>query len=105
MASEPLNSAGDKENWGPKQTCLGRVAAVIEVVLVLVVAHVSFRTLKHFTAWGRWESAEGLNYSAGCVLILVAGGVLLLLGRDFATYGLTTKDWRRNLTQDFSVGF
>ena len=69
-----------------------------------MVAHVSFRTLKHFTAWGRWESAEGLNYSAGCVLILVPGGVLLLLGRDFATYGLTTKDWRRNLSAGLFCG-
>jgi hypothetical protein len=104
MPAEPLKSARDNESWMPKSPYWGRVAAISEVVLVLVAAHVAFRTFKHFTAWGRWETAVGLNYSAGCVLILVSVGVLLLCGRDFATYGLTLKDWRRNLSAGLFCG-
>jgi uncharacterized protein len=83
---------------------MNRLAIVVEVILVLVVAHVSFRTFKHFTAWGRWETAEGLNFSAGCVLILAAVGMLLLCRQDFAASGLTLSNWRRNLSAGLCCG-
>jgi uncharacterized protein len=83
---------------------MNRIAIVVEVILALVVAHVSFRIFKHFTALGRWETVEGLNFSAGCVLIFVAVGMLLLCRSDFAASGLTLRNWRLNLSAGLCCG-
>jgi membrane protease YdiL (CAAX protease family) len=76
---------------------LRRAAALIEVCMVFALAHVSYRSFKHFTALGRWEGEAGLNYSTGGVLILFAVGMVLLSGRGFGDYGLTIRNGRRDL--------
>jgi membrane protease YdiL (CAAX protease family) len=75
-----------------------RTAVIIEVLLVFVLVHVAYRSLKAFTPIGRWEGARGLNFSPGLVMILVTALVLILCGRSFETYGLTLERWRRSLT-------
>jgi membrane protease YdiL (CAAX protease family) len=76
---------------------LRRVAALIEVCVVFALAHVCYRSFKHFTALGRWEVEAGLNYSTGGVLILFAVGMVLLSRRGFGDYGLTIRNGRRDL--------
>jgi hypothetical protein len=61
------------------------------------VIHVSYRSFKHFTELGRQESAAGLNFSTGSVMILFSVAMLLLFRRDFQEYGLTFRHWRYNL--------
>lgn len=78
----------------PRPGVSPRAAALAEVMLAFAGVHVSYRAFKRFTLPGRWESAAGLNYSAGAAMILFTVGVLLLLGRDFRDYGLTLKGWR-----------
>jgi uncharacterized protein len=74
-----------------------RVAALVEVLIVFVVAHLSYRSFKHFTDLGRLEGAAGLNFSPGSVMILFTIAMLLLFRRNFKDYGLTLEGWRYNL--------
>jgi|SRR6266850_2045441 len=74
-----------------------RVTAIIEVLLAFVLVHVTYRSLKYFTAFGRWEGEVGLNFTPGVVMILFTVSVLFLCGRSFETHGLTLKRWRQNL--------
>jgi membrane protease YdiL (CAAX protease family) len=74
-----------------------RITTIIEVLLVFVLVHVAYRSLKYFTPLGRWEGQRGLNFTPGSVMILFTVSVLLLCGRSFETYGLTLKRWRQNL--------
>jgi membrane protease YdiL (CAAX protease family) len=60
----------------PSGTLIERVAALVEVVVVFVVVHLSYRSLKHFTELGRLEGAAGLNFSAGSVMILFTVAML-----------------------------
>jgi hypothetical protein len=71
-----------------------RVAALIEVVAAFALVHLTYRSFKHFTELGRAESAAGLNFSPGAVMILFTVSVLLLTRRSFEEYGLTRKGWR-----------
>ena len=79
---------------------LQRAAALVEACAVFVLAHVSFRVFKQFTWLGKREGEFGLNYSTGIVLVLFGVGSILLGRRRFASYGLTARTWRR----DVSVG-
>lgn len=74
-----------------------RVTAIAEVVIAFVLVHVTYRSLKYFTPIGRWEGETGLNFTPGGVMILFTVAVLLLRGRDFASYGLTWDRWRHRL--------
>ena len=76
---------------------LQRAVAMIEVLLAFAFVHVTFRALKQFTELGRLEGAARLNFTPGIVMILFTVSVLLICGRDFATYGLTLKGWPRNV--------
>jgi len=76
---------------------VGRVAALVEVLVAFVLVHLSYRSFKNFTELGRLEVAAGLNFSAGSAMILFTLAMLLLLGRSFEAYGLTLKGWRYNL--------
>src|SRR5919109_4917053 len=75
-----------------------RTAAVAEVVTAFAFVHLTFRTLKHFTAVGRWEAAAGLNFTPGLVMILLTVAALRIGRRSFETYGLTPKRWRAHVS-------
>ena len=49
-----------------------RIRAVAEVGLAFAAMHVAFRAFKRFTAWGRWETGAGMNFSPGLAMIAVA---------------------------------
>ena len=89
-------SAAEVQSSGWQQ----RAAALVETCAVFVLAHVSFRAFKQFTLLGKREGEVGLNYSTGIGLVLFAVGAILLGRRQFASYGLTARTWRR----DVSVG-
>lgn len=76
---------------------MGRVAALVEVLVAFVVVHVSYRSFKHFTELGRLEGGAGLNFSTGSAMILFTVLVLLLFKRSFNEYGLTLSGWRYSL--------
>ena len=97
MSTRPTTAAqatGDRPRSG---TWGGCAAALIEVSLAFALAHLSYRSFKHFTELGRQEGAAGLNFSPGTVMTLFTVAALLLGRRNFAEYGLTLKDWRYNL--------
>jgi len=75
-----------------------RASAIIEVLLAFAFVHMAYRSLKQFTALGRWEGAAGLNFTPGLVMIFFTISVLLLCRRSFEVYGLTVKRWRHNLS-------
>ena len=74
-----------------------RATAIIDVLLAFAFVHITYRSLKQFTALGRWEGNAGLNFTPGLVMILFTVSVLSLCGRSFEIYGLTLKRWRYNL--------
>jgi uncharacterized protein len=74
-----------------------RCIAIVEVVVAFALVHVSYRAFKHFTALGRIESDQGLNFSAGAVMILFTVAVLLICRRSFEQYGLTLNGWKTSL--------
>jgi len=74
-----------------------RAAAIIEVLLAFAFVHVTYRSLKQFTALGRWEGSAGLNFTPGLVMILFTVSVLSLCRRSFEVYGLTLRRSRYNL--------
>jgi hypothetical protein len=76
------------------KTVKNRLAAIGEVALAFSIVHLAYRSFKHFTALGHQESAAGLNFSPGLVMIFVTFCVLLVTRRDFEQYGLTLKAWR-----------
>jgi membrane protease YdiL (CAAX protease family) len=78
-------------------TLVGRVAALVEVLVAFVVVHVSYRSFKHFTELGRLEGTAGLNVSTGSVMTLFTVTMLLLFRRNFMEFGLTLKGWHYNL--------
>jgi uncharacterized protein len=81
----------------PPGDIVGRVAALVEVLIAFSVVHLTYRSFKHFTVLGRAESSSRLNFSAGSAMILFTIIVLLLTRRDFERYGLTLKGWRGSL--------
>jgi membrane protease YdiL (CAAX protease family) len=105
MIPEPQKCAPVVDNDVADGRRFGRVAAIVEVIIVLAIAHVAFRAFKHFTSWGRWESEKGLNYSAGCIFILVAVAMLVLCRRHPAAYELVFTKWRGNLSAGLLCGF
>jgi hypothetical protein len=76
---------------------IDRCIAVVEVVVIFALVHVSYRTFKHFTALGRLEGDQGLNFSAGAAMILFTVAILLICRRSFEQYGLTLDGWKTNL--------
>ncbi len=74
-----------------------RLAALAEVTTVFALTHVAYRSFKHFTQLGRAESAAGLNFSTGAVMIAVTLALTLVFRRGFTEYGLTLSRWPRNL--------
>ena len=79
------------------QSIRSRVAAVVEVLCAFAVVHVTYRTVKYFTAIGTIERGAGTNFTPGVVMILFTAGVLLLCGRSFVNYGLTVARWKEGL--------
>ncbi len=74
-----------------------RLAALAEVTAVFALTHVAYRSFKHFSQLGRAETAAGLNFSTGAVMIAVTLALTLLCRRSFTEYGLTLTRWPRNL--------
>jgi membrane protease YdiL (CAAX protease family) len=80
-----------------------RVAALVEVVAMLALVHIAYRSFKHFTPLGQVEASAadghhgGLNFSSGTAMILFTVAFVALGRRSFAEYGLTIKGWRRSL--------
>jgi membrane protease YdiL (CAAX protease family) len=83
---------------------MGRVAALIEVLIVFVVVHVSYRSFKRFTELGRQEAASGLNFSTGSAMILFTVALLLLFRKNFDQYGCSLKRWRYSLNVGLLCG-
>lgn len=67
--------------------------ALVEVALCLAAVHVACKAFRRFTALGQDEVALRLNYSLGWMLALAAFGVVWVLRRDFAVYGLKVRRW------------
>jgi uncharacterized protein len=76
---------------------LGRIAAIIEVLLVFSLVHVAYRSFKHFTELGRLEGVSGLNFSPGTTMFVFSVIAVLVHRKSFEEYGLTLKGWRYNL--------
>jgi len=74
-----------------------RIGSILEVLLAFIVVHVAYRSFKHFTGLGHRESAAHVNFSPGAVMILATVPLVILAGRSFADYGLTARNWQRNL--------
>src|SRR5262249_36914195 len=74
-----------------------RLAAILEVLLAFGLVHFAYRSFKHFTVLGHQETAAGLNFSPGLVMILATVGVLWVTRRNFEQYGITFKAWPYNL--------
>jgi membrane protease YdiL (CAAX protease family) len=83
---------------GRTGSILDRCIAVVEVVAVFALVHVSYRAFKHFTAIGRLEGDYGLNFSAGATMILFTVAILLICRRSFEQYGLTLNGWKTSLS-------
>jgi membrane protease YdiL (CAAX protease family) len=94
MSSEPLISAHEPPQAG---SFLGRLTAILEVLLAFSLVHLAYRSFKHFTKLGRLEEAAGLNFSPGTAMILFTVGMLLVSRRSFERYGLSLKGWKYNL--------
>jgi hypothetical protein len=77
---------------------LAKLAALTEVVLVFALLHVSYRAIKNFTAWGRFESSLGLNVTPGIAMIAFTVAAIVLHRRTFHSYGLTLNAWPRHLS-------
>jgi membrane protease YdiL (CAAX protease family) len=71
-----------------------RVWAVLEVTLAFGLVHVTYRSFKHFTMLGQWESAAGLNFSPGVTMIVFTLVVLALSNTRPVAFGLTLRGWR-----------
>jgi hypothetical protein len=82
-----------------------KLAAIAEVLLAFAVVHVSFRAIKQFTAWGRFEGEARLNFTPGIVMILFTFAALALFRRTFAAYGMTFAHWRENLKLECLLGW
>jgi uncharacterized protein len=97
MSSEMLISDCERPGCTRSANLVGRVAAIMEVLLAFSLVHLAYRSFKHFTELGRLESAAGLNLSPGTAMILFTVALLLVSRRRFKHYGLTLKGWRYNL--------
>jgi CAAX protease family protein len=75
-----------------------------ETIAVFAVVHLAYRTLKHFSAVGRWEGAAHTNFTPGVVMAIAAVGMIWLRGADFSSYGITRHRWARNLNLGLVVG-
>ncbi len=71
-----------------------RVLAVLEVLAVFAMTHVAFRVLVKFTAVGRWEQAQGLNFSPGAVMIIATVTMLVIHWQRANAWGLTARPVR-----------
>ncbi len=95
--NEPMTSAVAVSKGPPCGSVTHRVLALVEVLVVFALVHLSYRSFKHFTELGRWEVTARLNFSTGSVMILFPVIVLVLGRRSFREYGLTEQGWRYNL--------
>ncbi len=81
----------------PPSNRLARVAALLEMLLAFVFVHATFRAIKHFTPWGRWEGSAHLNFTPGLVMILFTLCILSIRRKSFPTFGLTLANWDQGL--------
>jgi len=77
-------------------TPMAKLAALLEVVLVFAALHVTYRGIKHFSAWGSFEGSLGLNLTPGIAMIAFTFGMIALHGRAWRSYGLILDDWRQH---------
>ena len=89
ISVRPVVVPGEK----PSGNRFSRLIAFLEVLLAFGAVHLLFRTIKHFSRWGRWEGAAHLNFTPGLVMILFTIGVLALCRRSFRNYALTLDHW------------
>jgi membrane protease YdiL (CAAX protease family) len=75
---------------------VGRAVAVIEVLLVFALCHLTYRSLQQ-TPNGRWEQAAGQNYLPGVVMMAFALAAIRVHGLGFAEFGLSARCWRSGL--------
>ena len=97
MSAGPLAPEVKSPGTLPMGNVVARTAAIIEVMVVFAVVHISYRAFKHFTDLGRAEVASGLNFSAGSTMVIFTVALVLLFKRSFEFYGLSCKEWRFNL--------
>jgi membrane protease YdiL (CAAX protease family) len=81
----------------PSYNRLGRVVAVIEILVAFVLVHIAFRALKQFTYLGKLEGEAHLNFTPGMVMIAFTVCWLIVTHRSFTAYGLTLARWTQNL--------
>ncbi len=65
--------------------------ALAEVALAFAIMRVAFRAFKRFTEWGQTETANGMNFSPGVAMILVAVVFMALGRRRPEAYALTAR--------------
>lgn len=66
-----------------------RGVAIIEVLCLFALVHVTYRAVMHFTAIGALDRRAGTNLVPGVVMILFTVGVLLIGRRNFTSSGLS----------------
>jgi membrane protease YdiL (CAAX protease family) len=84
-------SYGAADMTTEKPSSSSRGVAVAEVALAFALAHVAFRSFRHFTVLGRAETGAGVNLSPGAALVLVALAFLLAGRRALPRSGLTAR--------------
>jgi membrane protease YdiL (CAAX protease family) len=67
-----------------------RTLAILEVVAVTALTHVSYKALKLL-------EPSGQNYPPGFVMIVVGLGMVLIHRRDFSSYGIVSPSWHYGL--------
>jgi len=97
MSSKTLIRGDERAGCSRSSSVVGRVAAIIEVLLAFSLVHATYRSFKNFTELGRLEVTAGFNFSPGTVMILFTVVILLICRRNFEEYGLTLNGWRYNL--------
>jgi membrane protease YdiL (CAAX protease family) len=75
-----------------------RVMAILEVTIVTGLTWVAYKALKLI-------EPGGFGCSPGFAMIVVATGMLILRRRDFASYGVVSREGRRGLTLGVVIGF
>ena len=68
--------------------------AILEVVLVLLLARIAVEGFRSFTFLGRWEVSHHLNFSFGWILLSVAYGTLLVRRTSPGSVGLDASKWK-----------
>lgn len=86
---------------GARGAALGRLGALLEVLLVLAAAHTAFRAFGKLTSWGRAEYEAGVAFSPGAILAATGLGMILLRRRSADESGLSLAAVPRALPAGF----